>query len=110
MSTRRAFITLLSGAAATWPLTARAQQAGKVPTIGLLGAATATAWSPFVASFVRRLGELGWVEGRTIAIEYRWADARNERFAEIAAEFVRRKVDIIVTSGTAVAAASKKPR
>src|SRR5262245_52372031 len=104
------FITLLGGAAAAWPLTVSAQQAGRVATIGLMGAATATAWSPFVASFVRRLGELGWVEGRTVAIEYRWADARNERFAEIAAEFVRRKVDIIVTSGTAVAAASKKPR
>ena len=109
MSSRREFITLLGGgAAAAWPLAARAQQAGKVPTIGLLGAATATAWSPFVASFVRRLGELGWVEGRTVAIEYRWADARNERFAEIAAEFVRRKVATIVTSGTAVAAAKQE--
>ena len=81
---------------------------GEVPTIGLPGAAKATAWRPFVASFVRRLGELGWVEGRTVAIEYRWADARNERFAEIAAEFVRRKVATIVTSGTAVAAAKQE--
>src|SRR6266480_2986585 len=105
---RREFITLIGGAAVAWPLPARAQQAGKVPTIGLLGAAAATAWSPFVANFVRRLGELGWVEGRTVAIEYRWADARKERFAEIAAEFVRRKVDIIVTSGTAVAAAKQE--
>jgi putative tryptophan/tyrosine transport system substrate-binding protein len=105
---RREFITLLVGAAAAWPLAARAQQPSKVPTIGVLGAATATAWSPFVASFVRRLGELGWVEGRTVAIEYRWADGRNERFAEITAEFVRRKVDIIVTSGTAVAAAKQE--
>jgi putative ABC transport system substrate-binding protein len=79
---RREFITLIGGAAVAWPLPARAQQAGKVPTIGLLGAAAATAWSPFVANFVRRLGELGWVEGRTVAIEYRWADARKERFAE----------------------------
>jgi hypothetical protein len=79
---RRAFITLLGGAAATWPLAARAEQAGKVPTIGLLGAAAATAWSPFVANFVRRLGELGWVESRTVAIEYRWADARKKRFAK----------------------------
>ena len=79
---RRDFIKLIGGAAAAWPLAARGQQAGKVPTIGLLGAATATAWSPFVANFVRRLGELGWVEGRTVAIEYRWADARKERFAE----------------------------
>jgi len=105
---RREFITLLGSAATAWPLAARAQQAGKLPTIGFLGAATATAWSPFVASFVRRLGELSWVEGRTVAIEYRWADARNERFAEIAAEFVRRKVDIIVTAGTAVAAAKQE--
>ena len=65
---RREFITLIGGAAVAWPLAARAQQAGKVPTIGLLGAAAATAWSPFVANFVRRLGELGWVEGRTVAI------------------------------------------
>ena len=79
-----------------------------MPTIGLPGAAKATAWRPFVASFVRRLGELGWVEGRMVAIEYRWADARNERFAEIAAEFVRRKVATIVTSGTAVAAAKQE--
>jgi putative tryptophan/tyrosine transport system substrate-binding protein len=69
---RREFITLIGSAAVAWPLAARAQQAGKVPTI----AAAATAWSPFVANFVRRLGELGWVEGRTVAIEYRWADAR----------------------------------
>jgi hypothetical protein len=73
---RREFISLLGGGAVAWPLAARAQQARKVPTIGLLGAAAATAWSPFVANFVRRLGELGWVEGRTVAIEYRWADAR----------------------------------
>ena len=79
---RREFIMLIGGAAVAWPLAARAQQAGKVPTIGLLGAAAATAWSPFVANFVRQLGELGWVEGRTVAIEYRWADARKERFAE----------------------------
>jgi hypothetical protein len=76
------FITLIGGAAVAWPLAARAQQAGKVPTIGLLGAAAATAWRRFVANFVRRSGELGWVEGRTVAIEYRWADARKERFAE----------------------------
>ena len=68
---RRELLAALGGAAAAWPLAAHAQQAGRVPTIGLLGAATATAWSPFVAGFVRRLGELGWVEGRTVAIEYR---------------------------------------
>ncbi len=98
---RREFITLLGGAAAAWPLAARAQQAGKLPTIGFLGAATASAWSQWVAAFVQRLRELGWIEGRTVAIEYRWAEGRSERFAEIAAEFVRLKVDVIVTSGTA---------
>ena len=103
---RRSFITLIGGAATAWPIAARAQQAGKVPTIGLLGAATATAWSPFVANFVRRLGELGWVEGRTVAIEYRRTDARKECFAEIAAEFVRRKVDTL--SGTAIATAKQE--
>jgi len=95
---RRDFITLLGGAAA-WPLAARAQQQpAKLPTIGFLGAATPATWSVFIAAFVRRLRELGWIEGRTIAIEYRWAEGRNERYADIAAEFVRLKVDVIVTS------------
>ena len=99
---RREFITLLGGAAA-WPLAARAQQpGGKRPIIGFLGTATASAWSNWVASFVERLRELGWVDGRTVAIEYRWADGRSERFYEIASEFVRLKVDVIVTSGVAV--------
>jgi putative ABC transport system substrate-binding protein len=98
---RRAFITLLGGAAA-WPFAARAQQpAGKLPTIGLLGANTPSTASQWVAAFVQRLRELGWTEGRTAAIEYRWAEGRSERFAEIAAEFVRLKVDVIVTWGTA---------
>src|SRR5271165_1223794 len=83
---RRDFITLLGSAAATWPLTARAQQAGKRPTIGYLGA-DATIWSPWTDAFIGRLRELGWIEGRTIAIEYRWAEGRSERFAGIAAEF-----------------------
>ena len=96
---RREFITLLSGAAAAFPLAARAQQASKLPTIGVLGVATASAWSDWISSFVQRLRELGWIEGRTVAIEYRWAGGRSERFAEIAAEFVRLKVDIIVTAG-----------
>jgi putative tryptophan/tyrosine transport system substrate-binding protein len=97
---RRAFVTLLGGAAA-WPLAARAQQAGKVPTIGFLGA-DAAGWRPWTDAFVGQLRKLGWIEGRTIAIEYRWSQARPERAAEIAAEFVRLKVDVIVTSGTAV--------
>ena len=103
---RRQFITLLGGAAA-WPLAARAQQPAKLPTIGLLGAATPATWGLFVAAFVRRLLELGWIEGRTIAIEYRWAEGRDERFAEIAAEFVRLKVDVIVTAGATIVAAKQ---
>jgi putative tryptophan/tyrosine transport system substrate-binding protein len=103
---RREFITLLGGAAASWPLAARAQQAGKLPTIGYLGSATPGSQGQWVATFVQRLRELGWIDGRTIAIEYRWAEGRTERAAEIAAEFVRRKVDVIVTSSTAGAVAA----
>src|SRR5262249_53364620 len=87
------------GGCAAWPLAARAQQAGKLPTIGFLVSGTPSSHSQWVA-FVRRLQELGWIEGRTVAIEYRWAEGRTERAAEIAAEFVQRKVDVIVTSAT----------
>jgi putative tryptophan/tyrosine transport system substrate-binding protein len=107
MIKRRDFITLISAAAA-WPITARAQQPGKLPTIGLLGATTLSVESQRVAAFVQRLRELGWTEGRTIAIEDRWAEGRNERLAEIAAEFVRLKVDVIVTQGTASVLAAKQ--
>jgi len=93
---RREFITLLGGAAA-WPLLARAQQRAKLPTIGFLGASTPSAWRPSVAAFVQRLRELGWSEGRTVAIEYRWAEGLPERYTEISAEFVRLGVDVIVT-------------
>src|SRR5215510_9690778 len=98
---RRDFITLLGGAAAVWSLAARAQQAGKLPTIGFLGA-DATAFSPWTAAFVAHLRELGWIENRNVGIEYRWSEGRTERYAEIAAEFVRLKVDVIVTVGSAV--------
>jgi putative ABC transport system substrate-binding protein len=98
---RREFITLLGGAVAAWPLAARAQQAARLPTIGFLGA-DAMAFSPWTAAFVAHLRELGWIENRTIAIEYRWSEGRTERYAEIAAEFVRLKVDVIVTVGSAV--------
>src|SRR6516162_593152 len=91
---RREFITLLGGAAAACPLAARAQQAGKLPTIGFLGQTTHSGGSEWVAAFVQRLHELGWNEGRTIAIEYRWAEGREERFAELAAELVRLKVEV----------------
>jgi putative tryptophan/tyrosine transport system substrate-binding protein len=96
---RREFISLLGGAAA-WPLAARAQQAGKLPIIGFLGQSTSWAESERAAKFAQRLRELGWIEGQAVAIEYRWAEGRSERFAEIAAEFVRLKVAVIVTSGT----------
>ena len=97
---RREFITLVGGAAVTWPLAARAQQARKVPTVGFLGQSTPLGESERAAAFAQRLRELGWVEGRTIAIEYRWAAGRSERLAEIAAEFVQLKMDVIVAGGT----------
>src|SRR5262245_55790025 len=92
---RRKFLATLGCAAATWPLAARAQQAAKLPTIGYLGTAAASAWAPWTAAFVQRLHELGWIDGRTVTIQYRWAEGRSERLAEIAAEFVRLKVDLI---------------
>src|SRR5262249_47118842 len=102
---RREFITLLGGAAA-WPLEARAQQPAK--TIGFLGASTRSLEAPWIAAFLQRLRELGWIEGRTIAIEYRWAEGSEERFAQIATELVRLKVDIIVTWGSAPVVAAKQ--
>src|SRR5215475_6163443 len=102
---RREFITLLGAAA--WPLAARAQQ-GKLPIVGFLGATGPAAMSLRVAAFVERLRELGWIENRTIAIEYRWAEGRNERFSEIAAEFARLKVDVIVATGTPTVAVVKQ--
>ena len=104
---RRDFVTLLGGAAAAWPLAARAQQPGKVPTIGFLGA-NPLIESERVAAFVQRLRELGWIEGRTVSIEYRWAEGRSEGYAENAAELVRLKVDVIVTSTTPPSLAAKR--
>jgi putative ABC transport system substrate-binding protein len=101
---RREFITLVGGIAAPWPLPARAQQPGKLPTIGFLGASTAAASRQATEAFLRRLHDLGWIEGRTVMIEYRWAEGRSERYAEIAAEFVRLQVNVIVTVGGAVSA------
>jgi putative ABC transport system substrate-binding protein len=105
---RRTFIALLGGAAAAWPLAARAQQAGKLPTIGILGSAAPASQSQMLAGFVERLRVLGWTEGRNVAIEYRWAEGRSERYTEIAAEFVRLSVNVIVTSGTAAVVAAKQ--
>jgi putative ABC transport system substrate-binding protein len=103
---RREFITLV-GAAAAWPVAATAQHAGKLPTIGYLGSGTPATQGQWTAAFVQRLRDLGWIEDRTVAIEYRWAEGRNELYAAIAAEFVRRKVDVIVAIGTAVVAAKE---
>jgi ABC-type uncharacterized transport system substrate-binding protein len=105
---RRTLIRLFGGAAAAWPLGARGQQPGHLPTIGFLGGQSASAMSHLVAAFVQRLRELGWTEGRNIAIEYRWVEGRNERAADVAAEFVRLKVDIIVTAGTTNVIAAKQ--
>jgi putative tryptophan/tyrosine transport system substrate-binding protein len=104
---RREFITVIGGAAA-WPLTARAQQAGKLPTIGFLGANTPAAMSQWTAAFVQRLRELGWIEGRNLAIEYRWGEGRTERYAKIVAELVRLKVDVIVTHSAEPVLAAKQ--
>jgi len=104
---RRQLIFTLGGAAAAWPLAARAQQTGKLPTIGFLGA-NPSIESQRVAAFVQRLRELGWIEGRTVSIEYRWAEGRSERYAENAAELVRLKVDVIVTSTTPPTLAAKQ--
>jgi len=104
---RREFITLLGGAAATWPLAAGAQQAGKLPTMGFLVPGTPSSHGQWFAALAQRLRELGWIEGRTIAVEYRWAEGRSERFAEIAAEFVQLKVDVIVTASTVAVEAAK---
>ena len=104
---RRDFITLLGGSAA-WPLVALAQQAGKLPTIGLLGTGSAAAQSQWTAAFVQRMRELGWVEGRNLAIEYRWAEGRTERLSELASDLVRLKVDVIVTHNTPGPLAAKQ--
>jgi putative ABC transport system substrate-binding protein len=104
---RRAFITLLGGAATSLPLAARAQQGAKLPTIGFLGTVAQSSWSGSIAAFERRLRELGWIEGRTVAIDYRWAEGSNARIAEYVAEFVRLKVNVIVTGGNAVSTAKQ---
>jgi putative tryptophan/tyrosine transport system substrate-binding protein len=104
---RREFITLLGGAGA-WPLSARAQQPSKLPTIGYLGGGGPITQRAWVDAFVQRLRELGWFEGRTVVIEYRWGEGRAERYAEIAAEFVQLKVDVILAGGTEAAITAKQ--
>jgi putative tryptophan/tyrosine transport system substrate-binding protein len=104
---RRTFIAGLGGAA-VWPLTLRAQHPARLPVIGFLGAASPETAKPWVAAFIKRMGELGWSDGRTVTIEYRWADAKTESYRDIAAEFVRLKVDVIVTWASAPVVAAKQ--
>jgi putative tryptophan/tyrosine transport system substrate-binding protein len=105
---RRDFIAIIGNAAIGWPLGARAQQPAKLRTIGFMGSGTASSQSEWTAAFLQRLHELGWSEGRNIAIEYRWAEGRSERLAEIAAEFVRLKADLILTHNTPPTLAAKR--
>ena len=105
---RREFIKLLGGAAAAWPFAAHAQQAGRVPTVGYLAALSEAADRPRRAAFAKRLAELGWIEGRSVLIEYRWADGAVKHAVEINSELVRLPVDIIVTSGDAYVLAVKR--
>jgi putative ABC transport system substrate-binding protein len=104
---RRAFLAGF-GAVAALPIAGRAQQSARAPIIGFLGSASRESAGPWVAAFVKRLHELGWDEGRNIAIDYRWAEARSERYSEIAAEFSSRKVDVIVTWASAPTLAAKR--
>src|SRR5258708_27257013 len=94
---RREWLAALGSAAVAWPLAARAQQMANLPTVGFLGAGSPTTADVWVSAFMSRLRELGWIEGRNIKIDVRWAEGRNDRSAEIAAELVRLKVDVIVT-------------
>jgi ABC-type uncharacterized transport system substrate-binding protein len=105
---RREFMTLLGGAAATWPVAARAQQVARLPTIGFFSPNTRSVASPWTAAFVERLREVGWIEGRTIAIEYRWGEGRGDRTAEVISEFVRLNPDVIVTHGQSNIVAAKE--
>jgi len=105
---RRSFLTSLAAATVGWPLSARAQMAGNIRKIGFLGT-EAVAWRPWTDAFVARLGELGWIAGRTAAIEYRWAAGRRDLYAEFADEFIRLKVDVIVAPGSAVPTLVRAP-
>jgi putative ABC transport system substrate-binding protein len=105
---RREFITLLGSAAAAWPVAAHAQQTARLPTIGFFSPNTRSVASAWTAAFVERLREVGWIEGRTMAIEYRWGEGRGDRTAEVVAEFIRLKPDVIVTHGQLNIVAAKQ--
>ena len=100
---RREFIAGLAGAA-SWPFAGRAQPAQRLPIVGFLSTTTPLATGSWITALEQRLSELGWIKGRTIAIEYRWAEGHPDRYPEFAAEFVRLKVDVIVTTVPAVPA------
>jgi putative ABC transport system substrate-binding protein len=103
---RREFIQLIGGAAAAWPLAVHAQSA-KSPIVGFLVPGSEASHGAWVAAFTKRLAELGWTDGRTVKIEYRWAAGDNQRMTDFAAEFVQRKVDVIVSSANGVNIASR---
>jgi putative tryptophan/tyrosine transport system substrate-binding protein len=105
---RRALAALIVGAAISWPLAAQGQQPARVPIVGFLGSGTPAADTPWTSAFAERMRELGWIDGRTVVIEHRWADHRPERYADIATEFVRLKVDVIVTAGTQQVTAARQ--
>ena len=105
---RREFITLLGGAAATWPLAARAQQPAKIPRIGFLGNSTATMEANLIGPLRDGLRELGYEEGRNVIIEFRWADGKYDQFPALVAELLAAKVDVIITAGTPATLAIKK--
>jgi putative ABC transport system substrate-binding protein len=103
---RREFITVLIGTAVSWPSAARAQQKA-TPVIGFLGSPSAAQWVPFVSSFQSGLKEIGYVEGENVTTEYRWADGQYDRLPALAAELVRRQVDVIFAAGSAAPVAAK---